>query len=82
MRCVCCNKNLNDYESTRKHAVTGAYLDTCSSCLSEIMSLVDLPTTAREDLADCGDIVDDLDRTTHQDYNKDFNVFDDSDFNS
>lgn len=34
MRCVCCNRNLNDYESTLKHAETGAFLDTCLKCLS------------------------------------------------
>ena len=42
MRCVCCNKMLSDYESTIKHGETGQYLDTCSSCLDEIMTDVDL----------------------------------------
>ena len=42
MRCVCCNKLLSDYEATLKHGETGQYLDTCSSCLDEIMSEVDL----------------------------------------
>ena len=36
MRCDCCNKNLNDYESTAKHAITGMYLNTCRKCLKEI----------------------------------------------
>lgn len=36
MRCICCDKNLNDYESTAKHAITGAYLDTCRKCTAEI----------------------------------------------
>lgn len=42
MRCVCCNKLLSDYEATLKHGETGQYLDTCSSCLDEIMAEVDL----------------------------------------
>ena len=33
MRCACCDKNLNDYESTLRHAITDAYLDTCRKCL-------------------------------------------------
>ena len=32
MRCVTCNKLLNDYESTRKVANTGQYLDMCQDC--------------------------------------------------
>jgi hypothetical protein len=33
---------LSDYEATLKHGETGQYLDTCSSCLDEIMAEVDL----------------------------------------
>lgn len=33
MRCVCCNRNLNDYESTLRKAETGEFLDTCLKCL-------------------------------------------------
>lgn len=33
MRCTCCNRNLNDFESTLKSAQTGDYLDTCLKCL-------------------------------------------------
>lgn len=44
MKCVCCNKVLSDYEATIKHAETGAYLDTCTECLGEIMALVPLTT--------------------------------------
>lgn len=36
MRCQCCNKNLNDWESTLKSAVTGDYLDTCKKCLKSL----------------------------------------------
>lgn len=35
MRCVSCNKNLNDFESTLKSINTGDYLDMCRSCLND-----------------------------------------------
>jgi len=69
MRCVCCDKNLNDYEATRKHAVTGDYLDTCNGCLAEINEMATIPTITREDLANCGDIVDYVDSAGTEDYN-------------
>lgn len=31
MRCLCCNKNLNDFESTRKYS-DGTYVDMCNKC--------------------------------------------------
>lgn len=46
MRCYCCNRALNDYESTRKSILTGEYIDTCSRCLEELH----IDTTSREDL--------------------------------
>ena len=61
MRCVCCNKNLNDYESTRKHALTGAYLDLCNGCFAEVSTMADVPVTTREDLANSSDIEEVLD---------------------
>lgn len=33
MRCTCCNKLLSDYESTRKNAKTGEYMDMCNTCV-------------------------------------------------
>ncbi len=36
MRCVACDKNLNDFESTRKHSITGEFLDLCNHCFHEI----------------------------------------------
>ena len=32
MRCLACNKNLSDFESTRKSAETGEFLDICNDC--------------------------------------------------
>ncbi len=48
MRCISCNKILNDFESTRKSALTGEYLDMCNHCFSEIA--YDVDTIVREDL--------------------------------
>jgi len=50
MRCVACNKILSDYESTRKHAITGEYLDLCNECFSSISEVAMLPTHDRKDL--------------------------------
>ena len=49
MRCLSCNKNLNDFESTRKHAVTGEYIDMCSKCFSFERDIV--PVIERDDLS-------------------------------
>ena len=35
-RCICCNKNLSDKESTRKGVNTGEYLDMCDGCFSTV----------------------------------------------
>lgn len=69
MRCGCCNKRLSDYESTLKHAVTGAYLDTCLGCLSEIAHEVPMPVKARKDLVPDMDIYDEVDELTDTEYN-------------
>lgn len=49
MRCLSCNVALTDYESTRKSAVTGEYLDLCNICFSYISG--EIGTIDREDLA-------------------------------
>jgi hypothetical protein len=46
MRCTACNKALNDYESTLRHAETGEFLDTCMKCLKGL----GIPLRGREDL--------------------------------
>ena len=48
MRCIACNKNLNDFESTRKSAITGEYLDLCNTCYHVVEE--DLPAKERDDL--------------------------------
>lgn len=47
MRCSCCDRALNDYESTLRSATTGEYLDTCMKCLGGL----DIETIGREDLS-------------------------------
>ena len=69
MRCICCDKRLSDYETTLKHAVTGAYLDTCVGCLSEIAHDVPMPVKARKDLGPDMVIHSEVDELTEQEYN-------------
>ena len=57
MRCIACNKSLNDFESTRKSATTGDYLDLCNTCYHEIQS--DTPAKEREDLRTEDEVYDD-----------------------
>lgn len=47
MRCVCCDRNLTDFESTRRHAETGDHLDMCNRCLKGL----GIATIDRTDLA-------------------------------
>lgn len=77
MRCICCDKRLSDYESTLKHAVTGAYFDTCLDCLSEIANDVPMPVQARKDLVPHMDISDNVDELTEQEYNNFKDIADD-----
>lgn len=56
-RCVACDKNLNDYESTRKD-LHGNYVDLCNSCYKPIRD--DLPTVTREDLSPTQEIEPEL----------------------
>ena len=64
MRCQCCDKNLNDYESTRKSVSTGEYLDMCNKCYSTISD--DLLSEVRYDLYDG----DEEDEYTEGDYDE------------
>lgn len=52
MRCSCCNRALNDYESTLKSAQTGDYLDICMKCLDGL----EIETLGREDLSAYADV--------------------------
>ena len=57
MRCTCCNKALNDSESTRKVVSTGDYLDMCNKCYKDVEQYI--PTTSRADLNPNEEIPDD-----------------------
>jgi hypothetical protein len=67
MRCICCDKNLNDFESTRKSVSTGEYLDMCNKCYSTISD--DLLSEVRYDLYD-GNEEDEYDEG---DYDEEYN---------
>jgi len=40
MRCIACNVELNDYESTRKDALTGEFTDLCGDCILSVKDTV------------------------------------------
>lgn len=51
MRCLACNRRLNDKERTRKYASSGTFVDLCDKCFS----------TVADEIPDIeGDIPDDL----------------------
>jgi hypothetical protein len=56
MRCLACNKALNDFESTRKSASTGEYVDLCNGCFHNIEQ--DIESLEREDLRNEEDVED------------------------
>ena len=58
MRCLACNKALNDFESTRKSATTGEYVDLCTHCFHNVEQ--DIESLEREDLRNEDDVEDTL----------------------
>lgn len=48
MRCLACNKNLNDFESTRKDS-EGNFLDLCNHCYHEVQADIGI-VEERQDL--------------------------------
>jgi len=40
MHCCCCDRNLSDFESTRKSKSTGEYLDMCNACYRTVQDSV------------------------------------------
>ena len=47
MRCIACNKNLNDFESTRKDS-EGHFIDLCNHCYHEVQSDINAEERAIE----------------------------------
>lgn len=56
MRCLGCNKNLSDYEATRRYALSGDFVDLCNRCFGPISKEVN--TIERADLATAEDLED------------------------
>ena len=48
MRCLSCNAELNDFESTRKSAETNEFIDLCNECYTYVRS--DVKAVERVDL--------------------------------
>lgn len=57
MRCLSCNKNLNDFESTRKYE-SGEFIDLCNSCFNS-SDMRHVAIVERADLAEYDDVSDD-----------------------
>ena len=58
MRCLACNKILNDFEATRKSATTGTYVDLCNHCFHDVE--YDIESLEREDLRETDDVEDEI----------------------
>lgn len=71
MRCVACNKNLSDFESTRKSAETGEYLDMCNDCF--FYTEDEIATIDRDDLRSESDTI-----MESQEYEQDWQLGNDS----
>ena len=48
MRCLSCDKNLTDFEATRKSVFSGEFIDLCNRCFASVSD--DLQTIDRPDL--------------------------------
>jgi hypothetical protein len=66
MKCQSCDCLLSDFETTRKHAITGAYLDLCNKCFKDIPVLI--PTIDRKDLIKEEEIDDDYFENNEDDF--------------
>lgn len=69
MRCLACNKNLNDFESTRKHPETGEYIDLCNHCYHDVQD--EIYADEREDLREGDDELFDEENKIEIDFDKD-----------
>ena len=64
MHCTICDALLTDFESTRRNAHTGDFLDMCSVCYQDFKEII--PTRDRRDLLKQSDI--DLDDIEEEHY--------------
>jgi len=56
MRCKACNKALSEFESTRKSASTGEFIDLCNECFRYVKE--DMITTENPSLESIQDLMD------------------------
>jgi len=59
MRCKACDKELTDFEATRKSSVTKEFLDLCNTCYKYVKE--DTQVTERYDLMELQDYIDNED---------------------
>lgn len=67
MRCLSCDRKLNDYESTRKYASSGDFVDLCNRCFSEIAD--DVPDLEGDGFEDHDFEEDGTDGLSEEEYN-------------
>jgi len=70
MRCLSCDKNLTDFEATRKSAFTDEFIDLCNHCFASVSD--DLQTIERADLAHEDDYSDENDSYLDFDIDKEY----------
>jgi hypothetical protein len=63
VRCLSCNRNLTDFEATRRYTTTEEFLDLCNRCFASVSE--DLHTIERSDLAHDEDETDFIDDINH-----------------
>ena len=54
MRCLSCNKELTDFEATRRYAESEEFIDMCNDCFK----CTDIKAIERPDLMTIHDVVD------------------------
>ena len=59
MVCLSCNRQLNNYESTRKYKGTNTFIDLCSHCFNG-SELVNVSVTDRPELANTEDFIEEF----------------------
>lgn len=70
MRCLSCDAKLTDYESTRKYASSGEFVDLCNHCFSSVSEY--LHTIDRADLEHDEDTTEDEINHCGLDIDKDY----------
>lgn len=58
MRCICCDKMLSPYESTKRHALTNEFMDMCNRCMKDMPNV---PVKDRRDLINSDDLDNEVD---------------------